>query len=246
MEKEKYIPPIILEKLEENFANKSILENPRCSEIADIIISIAKQMGNLSQDIGSPYYENQLITRVELLLSSSGLLQFDEKGSIIIKEPQYCEDEFMKDTTHIYEALGDGKLKRTVETKENGKAKSKEESIIDKDGIEQRKVITRQGKGILVIQRTQQNPLVAELKLQQGKEDLEEFYDISHSINLQDIEIIGAKRITQDEITQIQEIDKIRAWERFKHLRYKYPFYLDGIRKMLGIQEEVEYSENIK
>ncbi len=244
MKDEVYISPIILSNLEKNFVNKSILRNPRCSEINDIIVNIAKTIGNLTEDIGSMYYEKQIMDRMEGLLSSPGFLEVNDYGNIIIRKPQYRDSNYTKDETYIYELLESGELKRTIDLDENGilNRQIKIESYMDEEGIEQKRIITKQGKGRVIIQREKQNPLVTKVISRRR----EEYYDISSSDKLQDVEIVGAKRISKEEVTDLEEVDKIRAWEKFRQKRYKYPFYEEGIRRMLGIQEEVGNSEKIK
>lgn len=224
-------------KLEKEWANERMFQNPRCEEIYNIIISLAEKLGIV--DKYSPSYRIKMQPRMQMILQDSHSLQVDNKGNIIIKLPDFY-DEFdekpSRQEKRAYESFPDGTMKRTVEIRE----KEKQEIIVSKinqDGIETEKTVQKISEGKVkevTITRLEGYPHIVKA-LQDNKV---KYYDVSQTEHLEDIQMEGAMPIAEDQIRKLDPTDEIRILEKTNWIPYK-----KGIRDMYGIKENIEINK---
>lgn len=238
--------PMINKKLSDKFCSRRIMDNPRMSEVDDVLLSIAINYGTMLEErsLLDPYFMRKLQDRAYHLLHMSNIIEV-VGGNLRVTMPVSTRmgSEYSRSEVIDYEPIQEGYLKRTHSiTEKDSASKSKETvsvSIINEDGIEiERRTTVKEGleDKTLVYQRMIGNPNIVK-RTTDGIHE-ETFYDMTKSNKFENLVALKETKIPKEEVKPMNE-----EQQRIILENNKYSDYIEGIKKIVGKQKAVEDTE---
>lgn len=234
--------PMINKKLSDEFCSRRIMDNPRMTEVDDILLSIAINYGTMLEErsLLDPYCMGKLQDRAYHLLYMSDIIEVVGVNlRVTMPVSTRMDSEYSRSEVIDYEPVQEGYLKRTRRITEKDSSKNKESisvSIINGDGIEiERRTTVREGseETTFVYQRIIGNPNVVK-RTTDGIHE-ETFYDMTKSNKFEDLVDLEETKIDKEQIKPMNEEQKRSILEN-----NRYSDYIEGIKKIIGKQKTVD------
>lgn len=228
-----HLIPIINKKLTDNFCIQGIMNNPRTSELNNVLIRLAERFGSIIEDMTAPSYREQINERAYYLLYMANVINVVDRN-IEVDLPEIRNENCYKKETIKYELAANGYLKRTHTITERTKTNERirvSVSLMNEDGLEMQRITdirdSKSGAETKVYERLKSNPNIIR-KTRDGQND-EEFYDIRAAKNFANLGTKNGTRIQKEQIRDLTIGERESILNNCKD-----SVYINGINKILG------------